>query len=210
MSVALVVITNRGFLYLPRMLRTLPKYPFSHRVVVDDGGGLQPYDFDGFDFLGRDQSAGGAASIRTAWAYLNALDDPPEYVFHVEEDFSFLCEPDLDAMASILDHDPTLANIVLKRQPVGTEGPAGYVGDNPSAYVLAPEGTHLVHRQGFWLNPCLYPVSVTKLGWPSHGHEHDFTAKALAAGYRFAVLGTHEDAPHVQHIGEERARAWTW
>ena len=115
-------------------------------------------------------------------------------------------------MREILDGDPNLANVVLRRQPVGAEGPGGYVGDDPQAHTLHyyRANPYMVHTRGFWLNPCLYRTEVVADGWPPHGHEHDFTQQLRKDGYRFAVYGSHADAPLVTHIGDRRADAWTW
>ncbi len=214
-DVALCVITNRGFKYLPRMMRSLQAqvgYPWSHRVVVDDAGGLRPYDFEGFDYIGHDTPLGGAAAINAAWHHLEHLPHSPDYVFHVEEDWTFPARVDVDEMVAILEADHWLAQVALRRQPAAGEGPGGYIGDDPGGFTQAHlgESPYLVHRKGFWLNPCLYPLRVTYGGWPDHGHEHHFTRRLIDEGYHFGILGTHDDAPRVEHIGYDRAGQWQW
>lgn len=195
MNVALVVITNRGDKYLPRMLESLEQnvpYEWSDVVTVDDSV----------------SKLGGAASVQRAWYMVEHLHPSPDYVFHVEEDWLFNEPVDIDGMISILEADPWLAQVVLRRDPARGEGPQGYIGNNPTAYTQ--RAGYLEHRQGFWLNPCLYPTRVTYTGWPDGGHEHHFTEVLLAEGYHFGVLGTHDDPPRVTHIGNERAASWTW
>ena len=220
-GVALVVISDgRGYLAesIPSLIANAKPEWFSSAVIVDDDpesaasvwamGELVSWGIEAVSLQMHTTRNGGAAAIRTAWANL----DPADYVFHLEEDFTFNERIPLPEMVSVLKSDPHLANIVLRRGPHGFEGPGGYVGDDPQAHVQhVREGApYMVHDKGFWLNPCLYPASIAARGWPPHGHEHDFSAKLKADGYRFAVYGTHDDPPRVTHIGDRRAAAWTW
>ena len=154
------------------------------------------------------ERGGGAANIQRAWKAIQHLGGV-DYVFHVEEDFTFLSPVPLHGMLSALRCTPWLAQVTLRRQPWGGEGPGGYIGDNADAYTDTGTG-YLTHREGFWLNPTLYPLSVTWGGWPDHGHEHDFTKRLLAQGYEFGVWGSHDSPPMVWHIGDERHPSWTW
>lgn len=222
-GVALVVISDgRGYLAesIPSLIANAKPEWFSSAVVIEDGD-MTDHATRAIQLLGDWLSfpvtmrthpgrLGGAASIRSAWECIApAL---PDYVFHLEEDFTFRGRIPLPEMIAVLKEDPNLANMVLRRGPHGAEGPGGYIGDDPQAHVqhLRDGIRYLVHDKGFWLNPCVYPASIAARGWPEHGHEHDFSAKLKADGYRFAVYGTHDDPPRVTHIGDRRAAAWTW
>lgn len=225
-GVALVIISDgRGYLAesIPSLIEHADPSWFDSCVIVNDSGDdHDPHSRRAFTRLGRWHGVestyllnhparlGGAAAIGTAWGFVkfNQFD----YVFHLEEDFTFTERIPLPEMVSVLDADPSLANIVLRRQPHGMEGPGGYVGDDPAAHVQhVREGVpYMVHDKGFWLSPGVYPASIAARGWPPHGHEHDFSAKLRADGYRFAVYGTHDDPPRVTHTGDRRAPAWTW
>lgn len=224
-GVALVVISDgRGYLAesIPSLIANAKPEWFSSAVVIDDSGDLtSPHSHTAAQALGEWMGYpkltlkrnggrfGGAASIQITW---DSLWSGTDYVFHLEEDFTFRGRIPLPEMVSVLKEDPNLANMVLRRGPHGAEGPGGYIGDDPQAHVqhLRDGIRYMVHDKGFWLNPCVYPASIAARGWPEHGHEHDFSAKLRADGYRFAVYGTHDDPPRVTHIGDRRAAAWTW
>jgi hypothetical protein len=223
-GVALVIISDgRGYLAesIPSLIEHADPSWFFTCLVVNDSGSpecehadearrrLGEWHGDAYQ-LNHPRRYGGAASISTAWTF--ALHNRADYVFHLEEDFTFTARIPLPEMLSVLKGDPNLANVVLRRGPHGCEGPGGYVGDDPKAHVqhFRDGVPYLVHDKGFWLSPGVYSSSIAARGWPEHGHEHDFSEKLRADGYRFAVYGTHDDPPRVTHIGDRRAAAWTW
>lgn len=225
MSTALIVISDgRGYLSesIPSLIGYARPEWFNAAVIVDDSGDewndhatraaheLNEWLGFGVALKRHNNRQGGAAAISTAWSWLGRT--RAKYAFHVEEDFTFAERIPLPEMRTALDANPLLANVVLRRQPVGLEGPGGYVGDDSAAHTLhVSRGvSYLVHDRGFWLNPCLYRADITADGWPEHGHEHDFTAQVRAKGYRFGVFGTHDDEPRCTHIGDRRSIAWTW
>lgn len=215
MNVALLYVTSGRTKYLERCVESLQAcvpYDWCNVVLSDDSA--TPADLDaavritGADVVNSHaRKVGGAGNIDSAWRCINHLGEV-DYVFHVEEDWLFLQPVDIDEMIGVLEDDPWLANLVLRRQPWGGEGPGGYIGDDPAGFT--DQGGWLRHTKGFWLNPCLYPIRVTFGGWPKGGHEHHFSARVLSEGYHFGVLGGHDDAPRVWHIGDERAASWTW
>ncbi len=226
-GVALVVISDgRGYLAesIPSLIANAKPEWFSSAFVVCDGDDEHHAiraEIELADWFSHrikpvgvtlKPRQGGAAAIDAAWKALSVYAPGTDYVFHVEEDFTFRGRIPLPEMIAVLKEDPNLANMVLRRGPHGAEGPGGYIGDDPQAHVqhLRDGIRYLVHDNGFWLNPCVYPASIAARGWPEHGHEHDFSAKLRADGYRFAVYGTHDDPPRVTHIGDRRAAAWTW
>ena len=168
------------------------------------------YEFVDCDFaavaVSRDPGGlGGSGNIRQGWEIARTLN--ADYVFHLEDDWLFREPVPVAEMIAVLETHPSLANIILRRQPWGTEGPGGYIGDNPAAFT--DRGGWLQHEQGFWLNPCVYPASICERGWPEHGTEADFTA-TLPPGTTFGVWGSHGDAPRVWHIGDQRSPQWCW
>ena len=215
---ALVVITDGRSDYLERTWESFSRlcdYDFHTTILVDDSGSkrnnaaaAELVNPDHAVFHGR--RMGGAASIRSAWHALREID--VEYVFHLEDDWTFLGSVPVGPMIDILDADDDLANVVLRRQPWGTEGPGGYIAANPAAFTAITVNGHdyMRHSLGFWLNPGVYRRAVTGHRWPANGHEHDFTARLTPLGYRFAVYGKPSDPPRCWHIGNERSASWTW
>lgn len=176
-----------------------PDDEVQHRyaILLEEWLGFPPHQIQ------HETRRGGAAAIQSAWANVSPF---AEYVFHLEEDWTFPEQIPLPEMVRILDKNPDLTNVILRRQPWGDEGPGGYIGDDPAAFEARSD--HLVHTKGFWLNPGLYRSTVCELGWPDGGHEHDFTA--TLCGPQFAVYGSHDDPPRCHHIGDERSPSWTW
>jgi hypothetical protein len=68
-------------------------------------------------------------------------------------------------------------------------------------------GPYCVHTRCFSLNPCLIPRAVLELGWPD-GNEAEMTTLLVSKGYRFAVWGSRQDGPRVEHTGQNRAAGW--
>ena len=215
MNVALLYMCDGRTRYLERCvesLRMCVDWDWRHIVVACDEPDPATLDksvrLTGADVVvSTKERGGGAANIQRAWKAIQHLGGI-DYVFHVEEDFTFVQPVDIGAMLGALEDDPWLAQMTLRRQPWGGEGPGGYIGDNPGRYI--DNGDHLRHREGFWLNPTLYPTRITFGGWPDNGHESDFTKRLLDQGYVFGVWGTRDDAPRCWHIGDERHPSWTW
>lgn len=146
-----------------------------------------------------------AGAVQTLWAH--AVGVGADYLFHLEDDWTFRSPVDLDAMRSLVDREH-LAQLVLQRQALTSdEHAAGGVAAHP----------HWVQRDGwieqadiFSLNPCLIPRWVLEQGWPSGplgvGNETGMTARL--AGERFGFLGEKHQTPHVQHIGNHRSAEW--
>lgn len=146
-----------------------------------------------------------AGAVQTLWGHALATD--ADYLFHLEDDFTFNGPVDLAAMVGIIEREG-LAQLVLQRQAlVGPEFEAGGVAGH----------AHWVQRDGwveqsdlFSLNPCLIPRRVLYVGWPSGplgvGNESGMTARL--AGERFGFLGEKHQDPHVTHIGVQRSAGW--
>lgn len=191
MNVGLVVISDRGDLYLPDCLASVDEMvetAFSFRTVVDD----------------RDHHMGMAGAVREGWR--RALDAGCDFVFHVEEDFRLLEPVDIE---EVWFGQPSIATaqVVLKRQPWSAEEIAagGIVECNPDDYTEY-EG-YTFHERIFSLNPCVVPRRVMELGWPD-GNEAEFTQRCLAADLVFAFLGGKFDPPKVEHVGTRRGDGW--
>ncbi len=203
---SLVVISDRGSQYLPDCIdsaRThLPFDWFDRRILVDDSG--EPNDWpDDFEVIAHETRKGLAGAVQSAWSAAEGSD----YVFHLEEDFSYNEPVELVRMSKTLTGNRSLCQLVLKRQPCNqVEREAGsVVGLRPNDYY--DRWNHLEHDIGFSLNPCLIPGWVLLLGWPDGGGETEFNA-VLPSWARFAVWGQRDDPPAVTHHGEVRSPAW--
>lgn len=182
--VALVVISDRGDRYLPRCLDSLPDFPWCQQVIVEDP--LHEYDQN--------------EVISYAWSQVGDA----EFAFHCEEDFVLHDAPMAD-MVRVLDENPDLANLVLKRQPWSdVEVRAGGIIECfPDSYEDR-EG-FVGHRRFFSLNPCIIPRHVVNMGWA--GSEGDMTDRCIEAGLWFGFYGKRHDAPRVTHIGDVKGCA---
>lgn len=174
-------------------------------------------------------ASGVDGAIRAAWAHLRSRSSL-DYVFHLEEDFTFNVTLDLDFMVSVLDRlGPSCRQLALKRQPWFTsELRAGdmlgrfdwRLFEDVTVAVPATEATPPERRVGaldhvrvsrhrlFWTaNPCLYSADlIRRFDWPTGARsERRFGELVLAEEGAFcAYLGHHLDPPLVEHIGGER------
>lgn len=215
MTVDLVVITDGRGDYLEQAIDSAREhldYRFTQRIMVDDSG--EPRytawlreQYPEFKVLAHPQRRGLAAAVQTGWQATSA-----EYVFHLEEDFTFNQHVDIEAMRTVLRGSSCLAQVVLKRQAWSREEKAagGIVEMHPNQYVERRIAGHVVtaHRRIFSLNPCLIPRDVIDIGWPA-SNEAGFTAACLVDGWEFAFIGARFDPPVVTHIGERRTVGWT-
>lgn len=178
-----------------------PNPPLVHHVHVDD----------------RSHRLGFSGAIEEGWDRLRHLADF-EYVWHLEEDWTFNRPVDLAALALLLDVQPHLAQVALRRQawaPAELEA-GGLVELWPDLYedralsVIDPGGgmvdlAWLEHDLCFTTNPCLYRRSMIDATWPSPpGSEARMTERLRDLGYRFALWGDREDEPWVHHTGRQR------
>lgn len=183
-------------------------------VIVDDSGDPTysdwlEHEFPSFHQFHHERRRGLGAAVATAWA--RARESGLPYVFHLEDDF-VLTEPlDLVTMTEVLDADPQLAQLVLKRQPWSIEehaaggqievAPGEFDDDEIAGWPIVR------HRRLFSFNPSLIPVAALDLV-PHGGLEADVTDVLLAAGCSFAYWGRRGDPPRCRHIGHERSPGW--
>lgn len=189
--------------------------PITEKWMYDDSGDPEHRawlrkTYPGFNVIWHtDGRQGFGGAIRAAWHTLR-LSSKADYIFHLEDDFTFNRPVPLDDMIEILDENPRLAQIALRRQPWNdTERAAGgIVESNPDAYtdVCGHDYSLLEHDLFFTTNPGLYRRSLLLHDWPQVEHSEGMFSIALRdIGYRFAFLGERTDTPWVHHIGTERA-----
>lgn len=230
MKVTLLVITDgRGELLeqtlasemLNLVRRSRPfESPFSGIVLVDDSadrGYAEWLDakYPGFAIFHNGARQGFAGAIQSGWHAINLIEAlphrggyRPDYIFHLEDDFLFNDSIDLDAIIEVMEANPRIAQMCLRRQPWGTEPKeGGFIAQWPERYNdCEMNGAHwLEHRNFFSTNPSLYPRRIIDYGWPdAPDSEGKFGPKLWADDYVAAFWGKRGDPPRVHHIGNER------
>lgn len=239
--IALLVMTNGRREYLPRTLASMEEMvtgPITRRIIHDDSGDPTYWAwladmFPSYSLLRTGGRAGFGGAIRSAWHYLRGLDSE-EYVLHLEDDFLFHRPVDLAAMVAVLEEQPHLVQLALRRQPWNDHErrAGGLVQQFPEAYREATDNsgrTWLEHRLFFTTNPSLYRRSLCWLAWPegaqSEGHfgYQLFTDQASLLSSRrswaqwqastgavpqdevcAAFWGSRDSGEWVEHIGHHR------
>lgn len=186
--------------------------PITHRVIHDDSDN-QEYrhflveTFPDFEVIGGRRTGFGGA-ISRAWRHVRQL--PVDWVFHVEDDFTFNRHIDLTELAGVLTGNPRIVQMALRRQPWAREEAeaGGIVEQFPESYSDCTDGEHhwLEHRRFFTTNPSLYHRNLCDRGWPHGPHsEGRFSADVMAdPDATSAYWGCRESGEWVTHIGNER------
>ena len=185
----------------------------THKVIHDDTGDESYREelratFPDFDVIGQPTRQGFGGAIRSAWAYVKVR--PERFVFHLEDDFTFNEPIDLPAMQHVLDRNPGLVQLALRRQPWNDAELAagGIVEQHPDAYDDRTDGTHhwLEHRRFWTTNPSLYRRELCERKWPDGQHSEgrfgleQFRDPGAVSGF----WGTRDSGEWVHHIGHER------
>ena len=224
MKVLLGIIGNGRPDFLERSTASIEervKYPFCTRIIIDDSGDadyvgeLEQKYGSNYHVIGHPENRGLSGSIRTLWETAQMLD--VDYIFHVEEDFTFEVDVDIDRMISILKMAPHLWQVALKRQPVNAEEAevGGFMQQDPGAYRqyysnFDPSLVWVEHRKFFTLNPCVYSIDITRPLWPKGGGEKEFSEHVFRnEESACAFLGMVDDPPLVDHIGNYRGGSWS-
>lgn len=218
-NVVLLVITDGRKEYLTQTLESASKnlvYDFAHKIIMNDSGDQHYAEFlvqtyPDFFIISHSKRSGLTAAINTAWA---ALPSDTDYIFHLEEDFTFNKQINILEMINILEANSYLVELTLKRQPVNRaeEEAGGFMQQNPTVYV--DREAWVEQDAYFTLNPSLYSINLTKDGWPLQGDEGKFFNQikypngVLNADLRCAFLGHFNDPPLVHHIGSKRSDEW--
>ena len=222
MSIALVVITDGRGDYLKETIDSYHKMAvgdITDQIMVNDSGdsNYTAYLNETYpEFLHIDHVTrrGLAGAIQSGWNC--ALQHNIEYIFHLEEDFTFNEKCDLNMMVNFLECHPEYAELCLQRQAWSQEEIDGarWYGDSP-LYTNMQDDTFewFEHKELFSVNPCIIPRRILELEWPSGpigiGNEDGFTQRCLDNDYKFAMLYHKEHTPMVHHIGGSRSEGWS-
>jgi hypothetical protein len=171
----------------------------SIRAELDEMGALY-----GFYVAGPNGPVDFTRGMQSMWRYLGkrAL---AEFIFQVEDDFTYEQPVDLDAMIEVLRTQPQLVQMALLRDACyADEKETGGILGWPLPAFTFREGW-FEHRQFWTNNPSLFRKSLTDKPWPIGRHSETIFGRQLLAdpNARFAFWGTGEE--YVKHIGAERA-----
>jgi hypothetical protein len=214
-KISLVVITDGRQACIEQTINRFNEvinYSFFEKLIINDSGDPRYHDFlinrfPDFNVVSHEQRRGLAGAVQSAWASVNPEVD---YVFHLEDDFVFNKSIDINHMAFLLRTNPQLVQMALVRASVNPpeEAVGGFVFQHLEDY--SQKEDYFQHGRLFTLNPCLYPMSTIKMGWPDHGGESEFTTKvhSIDKDYRFGFYGNIYDEPLVTHIGGRRSEGW--
>lgn len=189
MSISLIVISDGRPCHAKSLVSAFCKLTceFDEVIHVDD----------------VDHRLGFAGAIQAAWDQVET-----DWIFHLEADF-ILKEPvPINDMIGVLQRNPYLAQLVLKRQPWNEEEKraGGIIEQHPFDYLERTDGLHTwtEHRKFFSTNPGLYSSKLTEYGWPQLPQSEGlFTHQLLRDSMiHFAFWGGKHDPPLVEHIGE--------
>lgn len=220
MIVAAVIDDGRP-LYLQETVASLDHVqPIDARVLIDDSGDVeyQRYlehtypDFTAQVHHETRRGLGGA--VKSAWE--TALAHGADFVWHQEDDQVILADIDLTAFTALLEAQPQLAQVAIKRTPYNPQEHAagGVVDAFPHLYtersadgMTWTEFTHL-----FVFCPSLIPRRVIEcaLAHADNFLENGVTDALWAHGYRSCFWGAMFDPPLCDHVGVERSDGYKW
>lgn len=158
----------------------------------------------GFYVVGPIAAVDFTGSMRAMWTYLGKR-ARGEYIFQVEDDFTYERPIDLDAMIAVLRDQPHVVQMALLRDACyADERETGGILGWPLPAFTFHDGW-FEHRQFWTNNPSLFRRSLTARPWPTGKHSETLFGKAVLAdpAARAAFWGAGEE--WIRHIGEVRA-----
>ena len=218
--IALLVMTDGR----DHIFQTIPSFeafasgPISERWIHDDSGDPRHAEklrrvFPGYTVVSTPGRSGFGGAIRSAWNNLRESSSA-DFVFHLEDDFTFRRLVYLSAMATVLLNRPELVQMALRRQPWNADEmrAGGIVEQHPGDYLDERDEIcdleWLSHRRFFTTNPSLYRRSlVVERTWPEGAHsEGRFSAELFEdPAARSAYWGSRASGEWVHHDGNTRA-----
>lgn len=145
--------------------------------------------------------------MQQMWTYLGRH-TKGDYVFAVEDDFTYERPVDLAELVNVLRSEPKLVQVALLRDACyGDEKDGEAIGNIlgwPRPAFTFRDGW-FEHRLFFTLNPTLFRKSLTTVPWPSGHHSETIFGKRLLAdkSARSAFMG--DGSEWIRHIGQVRA-----
>jgi hypothetical protein len=185
--------------------------PIVQRVIYDCWGDpairewlTETFKPMGFYVVGPSEPVDYTGSMQAMWRYLRKR-AKGDYIFQVEDDFTYTQPVDLGPMIEALRQNPNLVQMALLRDAFykDEQETGGILGWPEPAFTRREKW--LEHRLFFTANPSLFPRSLTETPWPSgHHSETIFGNTVLAnANARAAFWGQGDE--WIKHIGAVRA-----
>jgi hypothetical protein len=199
--------------YLERSLASLCDQvtgPIVQRVVYDCWGDpdiraelgriVEPH---GFYVVGPDAPRDFTEGMQAMWTYLRKR-AKGDYIFAVEDDFTYERPVDLGEMIAVLRREPGLAQMALLRDPYPVELERGGILGWPLGDFTFHDGW-FSHRLFFTLNPTLIRRALTARVWPSGRHSETLFGRELLRdpNTRVAFWGSGDE--WIRHMGAVRA-----
>ena len=222
MNTALYVLTDGRRDYLAQTIASAQDKlhgDFSYLLIVNDAdddafAAHLEVAYPRFTIVHHDERLGMSGAVRSAWE--TALRTGADYVFGLEEDWTFNRKIKVDRMIRLLHCEPHLAQVLLKRQPWNDEEIAA--GNIIQAYPdehtdhSCPSGNWVEHRRLFSFNPFIAPRHVLELALAESADtlERGVTDTLLKHDYSFAYYGKRDDEPRCHHIGDVRSQNYRW
>lgn len=211
MNIALLIITDGRRQYIQDTIRSASmnlKGSFGPLFIYDDSGDGYNHEwlrnnFPSFTLLWNHNRLGAGGAINAAWQQLRTYDI--DYIFHLEDDFTFNREIPVNDMAKVLEDNPHVYQMALRRQAWSSEEvKAGGVIERWPENFVQQDGW-ISHRMFFTNNPNIYRKSLIETrAYPnvkeSEGH---FSLSILNSDPKaqFGYWGQKTDLPWVEHIG---------
>lgn len=192
------------------------KGPIVHRVISDDSGDIDYQAWLRHQFPGWEVVTGkpGGFAVNVIRGRDAALRSGLPYVFWLEDDFTFEEPIDLSAFARVLDTNPHLTQIALKRQAwfPAERRVGGFMEQHPDDYTQHQDGqaVWLEHQRFFTTNPHLTTRRfLAEFDWPKTTHsEAAFSQQVLRDGRAAGYWGRLADPPLVRHFGERNGTGY--
>jgi hypothetical protein len=144
------------------------------------------------------------AGMQAMWGYLRKR-AKGDYIFQVEDDFTYERDVDLVPMIAALRRNPHLVQMALLRDPCyADERETGGILGWPLPAFTFREGW-FEHRQFFTLNPSLFRKSLTDRPWPVGRHSETLFGKTVLNDSRARAAFWGDGSEWIRHIGEVRA-----
>jgi len=215
MSVGVCIITDgRGECFERTVSSFLDMWagdPADQIVVINDSadpayGRWLANQFGFFEQIHHIERKGFGGAIESAWREVGHHD----WIFHLEDDFTFNEPIDIEGMIHVLGQRPDVVQMALKRQPWNPEEKAagGFMEQHPEAYTNEETDGYrwCWQRLFFTTNPSVYRGGLTKVGWPQVKHSEGVFSHDLMRDpeVKFGFWGHTDEPPKVTHIGAER------
>lgn len=212
-TTALLVLTDGRREYIQRTIPSAlseieglngPKF-------IQDDSGDEEYrqwlrlTFPNFELFYNENRQGQGASINSAWKQMKEYEF--DYVFHLEDDFTFNRPVVLRDLAQVLENNPHVYQMALRRQAWNHEEiqAGGVIERWPTEFTQ--EDGWISHRMFYTFNPHLHRRSlINRTLHTGDKAEGLFVSDLFESDpeARFGYWGQKTDNPWVLHIGARR------